>query len=162
MVEAKSLYIQALPGTGKTTIIHKLLDVGIYAVDGDDISRVYPKTFYPSRGERFAKVMARDDHPDVVLSSYWAKDFLPELNVYSSLVFYKESDAWMRDIRVKRPDLVETFDENTLLRWVASYDKLFSEYLATGSKPWFGEIVKLRDGEYLSDHIDTIVKLVKP
>jgi hypothetical protein len=161
MIKAKSVYIQALPGTGKTTIIKKLRDLGYYAVDGDDITRVYPKSEFPSRGERFSIVMSGNNCPDVVLSSYWAKDFLPEMNVRSAIVFGKVKDAWLSETLATRPDLHETFDSTTLSAWCDSYLKL-NERVLRGDKPdWCGDVVILDATQYVSDYLKDIVDVIE-
>lgn len=160
MIEAKSLYIQALPGTGKTTILKRLRDLGYTAIDGDDINLVFPKSMFPSRGERFAKVMAADNCPDVVLSSYWAPDFKPEMRVFSSLVFGKKVDAWLQETAITRPDLHSLFSPVTLSAWGDSYVSLHERYLNGVRAEWCGKVVILEANQYVGDFIDEIVELI--
>lgn len=160
MIKAESLYIQALPGCGKTEAIQKLRERGVFAVDGDDIDRVYPEEFHGSRGARFSRVMCGKGRPDVVLSSYWAKDFAPELEVFSSLVIGKRTSAWLDETRATRPDLHEAFDSDVLSKWGQSYERLHDCWLNGEVFDWFDTCIILDANEYVSDHIDLIVSLV--
>jgi hypothetical protein len=157
MTIKKFCYVQALPGTGKTSIIERLHNRGIFAVDGDDITRVFPQKFFPHIGERFKQVIDGLNCPDVILSSYWSRDFEPALKFEADLVFFKGYEAWMDDIRASRLDLIERFDEETLMKWVQDYESMYMS-----PQRFLGpEVTRLGHGEYLNHYIDKIEAVTK-
>lgn len=159
-MKAAPIYIQALPGCGKTHSLQAFEQAGLYVVDGDDISRVYKKCAYPSRGERFRTVMVDAKVvPDIVLSSYWPHDFLPEMDVIAAFTFGMRWERYWDHVQNYRTDLVEIFGEKTLRDWCLSYEKLYDRQESGEILFRTPNVILLSDGEFVSDYVSRIVDL---
>lgn len=141
----KPFIIQALPGTGKTTLAAKLEADGYSVIDSDIVW--YNLSGTEKTFEEVVEFLSNQE-VDVIVTNLW----LGKENLDVSLTVFPEWNTWLETIIQTRYDLVEMFGFDVLKSW-------FDDYVIhsiTGEN-----VVQLGANQYLSDMYDYIVEAIK-
>lgn len=140
------VYIQCLPGCGKSTVVQAMRTSDIRVVDGDD----YVITDVNGNVDCRAtfEVLSLLDC-DVVLWSGWFHLALDLKSFIFGGYVWKERDCYIEDVLGNRQDLFETFGADTLAKWVDDYEMF---HLYTSATTLYGDAKghRLGSDEYLS------------
>lgn len=128
-------FVQCLPGLGKSQYVSKYRSEAHTAdlppvVDADDIRREFRLAGMDKNEIRQNLTTYLENEPMMMmLDSKWLTDYsISYSNWFVVIVLTDTVDDYIERVEMYRPDLLDTFDEQTLRNWWSDYSKSATSY----------------------------------